>query len=126
MIFLKRAYEHADSDGGPRFLVDGIWPRGVDKKSLKVKKWLKELAPSAELRGWFNHDPKRWKQFQRRYFTELKKKPEAWEPLLEVAKKCDLTFVYAARDTDHNNAVALKEYLLKQLRHKRRLTSLTD
>ena len=126
MIFLKRAYEHADSDGGLRFLVDRLWPRGVDKKWLNVEEWIKEVAPSAELRSWFNHDPKKWKQFKHRYFTELEKKPEAWKPLVEAAKKCDVTFVYAARDTEHNNAVALKEYVMKQLRRKRRPTLPTD
>ena len=115
MIFLQRAYEPAKVNGGPRFLVDGLWPRGVDKKSLAVEKWLKEVAPSRELRSWFGHDPEKWQQFQRRYSGELDAKPETWKPLLEAAREGDLTLVYGARDTEHNNAVALRAYLSKRL-----------
>ncbi len=119
MIQVKRAYEApADSDG-IRFLVDHLWPRGLKKENLRVQAWLKSLSPSNQLRKWFAHDPAKWEEFQRRYFAELDHNPEAWEPLNDAAKQGDITLVYGARDTEHNNAVALKAYLEKQVKPKR-------
>jgi len=119
MIYLKRAYDPAESTDGLRFLVDHLWPRGVKKVSLKLEGWLKSVAPSDSLRKWFGHDPAKWPEFQRRYFAELDKKSAVWKPLLEAARHGDITFVFGARDTDHNNAVALKNYLEKQRKSKR-------
>ena len=111
MIQVKRAYEPPRKDDGERFLVDRLWPRGVKKENLQVEAWLKDVAPSNELRRWFQHDPAKWDEFRRRYFRELEKHPEAWEPLLARARRGRVTLVYSAHDTEHNDAVALKEFL---------------
>ena len=111
MIRLKRAYDKPTSSDGPRFLVDHLWPRGLKKSGLQLKNWVKEVAPSTELRKWFAHDPAKWKEFQRRYFSELNEKREALQPLSKAAHDGDVTLVFAARDLEHNNAVALKSYL---------------
>ena len=114
MILVKRVYEAPAAGDGTRFLVDHLWPRGLKKEAVKMKAWLKDVAPSRELCKWFGHEPKKWKEFQRRYFAELKKKTDALKPLVEAAKEEDITLLYGARDTEHNNAVALKEYLEKR------------
>jgi uncharacterized protein YeaO (DUF488 family) len=80
-----------------------------------VERWLKPVSPSGELRSWFGHEPAKWKEFQRRYFAELKQRPETWAPLLEAARTKDITLVFSARDIEHNNAVALKAYLERKL-----------
>ena len=116
MIKIKRVYEKAERTDAKRFLVDRLWPRGVKKEA--VKNWMRDVAPSDALRKWFGHDPARWAEFQRRYFAELDEKPEAWEPLLQAARQGDITLVYGRRDTEHNNAVALKSYLEKKLKAK--------
>lgn len=110
-IAIRRAYEEPARADGARVLVDGIWPRGVKKEDLEVEECMRDLAPSAGLRKWFGHDPDRWDEFRRRYFAELDERPEAWRKLMEQARKGKLTLVYSARDEEHNNAVALKEYL---------------
>jgi len=115
VIAIKRAYEPPAPDDGQRFLVDGLWPRGVARESLKLDGWLKELAPSAPLRRWFGHDPARWARFQRRYFAELDAKPWAWAPLVEAARRGPVTLVFAARDATHSNAAALRTYLQSRL-----------
>lgn len=120
MIFIKRAYERAEKNDGPRFLVDQLWPRGVSKPSLKLQRWVRGVAPSSELREWFGHDPEKWEEFQKRYFAELDKRRSAWEPLLQSAQDGDLTLVFGAADTEHNNAVALRTYLILQLKNKAR------
>ncbi len=114
MIRVKRAYEVAEKSDGRRFLVDHLWPRGVKKEALKVEDWIKAVSPSDELRKWFGHEPAKWKEFQRRYFAELEEKPESWKPLMRAARDGDITLVFGARDTEHNNAVALKAYLEKR------------
>ena len=114
MIKVKRAYDRVERGDGKRFLVDRLWPRGVMKGDLHIEGWLKDVAPSNELRKWFGHDPARWDEFQRLYFAELDAEPEAWQPILKVARRGNVTLLYGARDTEHNNAVALKEYLEKQ------------
>ncbi len=111
MIRLKRVYEPAEKADGRRFLVERLWPRGVSKDSLKVDAWLKDVAPSAGLRQWFSHDPQKWNEFRRRYFTELAANEAALAPIQEAVAAGDVTLVYSSHDTEHNNAVALKEYL---------------
>lgn len=115
MIQIKRVYEPRQRSDGTRLLVERLWPRGIKKEELHAKSWLKEVAPSVELRRWFNHDPKKWTGFKRRYAAELNKKSETWKPILKAARKGNVTLLYSARDTDHNNAVALKAYLEKRL-----------
>jgi uncharacterized protein YeaO (DUF488 family) len=115
MIQLKRAYDPPGAADGTRFLVERLWPRGVKKEALRVEAWLKEVAPSTELRQWFSHDPAKWPEFRRRYFAELKAHPEAWRPLLAGARRGRITLVYSSHDTEHNNAVALKGFLEQHL-----------
>jgi uncharacterized protein YeaO (DUF488 family) len=123
MIRVKRVYEPAARGDGARFLVDRLWPRAVKKEGLRLTAWLKEVAPSDGLRKWFGHDPKRWPEFQRRYGIELDRNPDGWQPLLEAARKGTVTLLFAARDEEHNDAVALKAYLEAKLkdREQRRL-----
>ncbi|MBS1188645.1 MAG: putative uroporphyrin-III c-methyltransferase [Rhodocyclaceae bacterium] len=111
MIRVKRVYEPHGHPDGPGYLVERLWPRGVRKESLPLDGWLRDIAPTNELRRWFGHDPARWEEFQRRYRAELDAHPETWQPLLEAARRGDVTLYYSARDTEHNNALALKEYL---------------
>ncbi|WP_347330600.1 DUF488 domain-containing protein [Marinimicrobium locisalis] len=112
-VFIKRAYDEVESSDGARVLVDKIWPRGVKKEDLALTDWCKEVAPSDTLRKWFNHDPDKWKEFRTRYLDELKEnKPQARE-LLGKSKDGRLTLVYGAKDTEHNHARVLREYLKK-------------
>lgn len=111
MIKLKRAYEPAARTDGARYLIERLWPRGVKKESLPMRGWLKDVAPSTELRKWFSHDPERWNEFRRRYFAELRKHTQALQPLLDAARRGTVTLIYSSHDQKHNNAVALKEYL---------------
>jgi len=111
MIRTKRIYDPPAPDDGTRFLVERLWPRGKKREDVPIAAWLKEVAPSDALRRWFGHDPSRWEEFQQRYFAELDGKPEAWQPILEAARRGTVTLLYSARDTEHNNAVALKAYL---------------
>jgi len=111
MIYVKRAYEAAAGSDGARFLVDRLWPRGVKKEEMKVERWIKEVAPSNELRHWYEHDPAKWDEFQRRYSAELDAHPEAWQPLRDAARQGDITLVFSSRELKLNNAVALKNYL---------------
>ena len=110
-IRVKRVYEPPAPDDGKRFLVDRLWPRGLRKEALRLDGWLKELAPSDELRRWFGHDPAKWEEFRRRYFLELQARPEAWRPLRKAAREGTVTLLFSARDGEHNNAVALKSFL---------------
>ncbi len=118
MIRVKRVYDRPAATDGERFLVDQLWPRGLSKAKVKVKSWFKEVAPSTALRKWYQHEPAKWKEFQRRYFTELDDNPEAWQPLLEAARQGDITLVFSSREAELNNAVALKDYLEKHLKSK--------
>jgi len=111
-VRLRRAYEAASADDGTRVLVDRLWPRGVSKDAAAIDLWLKDLAPSTELRQWFGHDPARWAEFQQRYAQEVRQHPQAFEQLRELARKGPVTLVYAARDETHNDAVVLRELLL--------------
>lgn len=111
MIRIKRIYDSATPDDGLRILVERLWPRGVKKENAKLNDWLKDVAPSTELRKWFSHDPVKWKEFQRRYRAELDSHPDAWRPLIDMAKKNDMTLLFSSHDAEHNNVVALKKYL---------------
>ena len=111
-IKLKRAYEAPAQEDGLRILVDRLWPRGISKEKAKIDLWLKEIAPSTDLRKWFGHDPQRWEEFRRRYHAELAANPEAVGELKKAARdQAAITLVYGARDETHNDAVALLEYL---------------
>ena len=110
-IRLKRAYEKAAPDDGLRILVERLWPRGLSKERAAVDLWMKDVAPSPELRRWFNHDPAKWSEFQRRYDAELRLKDDAIEELRNTCRGKTVTFIYAAHDEQHNGALALKAYL---------------
>ena len=112
-IFIKRAYENAIPDDGYRVLVDRIWPRGRSKATLKLDQWARDLAPSADLRKWFGHDPKRWEAFQQRYRSELdaEEKREQIRRLLAEAADRSVTLIYGAKDEEHNQAIVLRDVL---------------
>jgi uncharacterized protein YeaO (DUF488 family) len=118
MIKLKRVYEPASSSDGARYLVERLWPRGMKKTALRIDAWLKDVAPSTTLRRWFNHDPKKWGEFQRRYRRELNANPDALRPILNAAQRGNVTLVYSSHDAEHNNAVVLKEYVEEKLERK--------
>ena len=111
MIHLKRVYEEPSTNDGLRVLVERLWPRGLTKERAAVDLWLKDVAPSPELRKWFGHDPARWEQFQERYRRELREKKDAVRLLKQKAKEGTVTLVYAARDEEHNGALVLKRIL---------------
>lgn len=111
---VKRVYEKASRRDGKRILVDRLWPRGVSKDEARVVVWIKQVSPSSELRRWFGHDPKKWDEFKRRYFEELDTRQEQVQELRQQFKGRTITLLYAARDAEHNNAVALREYLAKR------------
>lgn len=115
MIRLKRARDPSEEGDGVRYLVDRLWPRGVRKSDLLLDGWLKDVAPSTELRKWFAHDPLKWTEFQRRYFVELDQHPGAWTPILVAARRGTVTLIYSSHDAEHNNALALKRYLEERL-----------
>lgn len=120
-IWLRRAYEKPGGKDGFRVLVDRLWPRGVSKEALKLDAWLKEIAPSSALRRWFDHDPRKWSDFKRRYRAELNGRSDgrkALEALKSRAQKGRLTLVYASREKTYNNAVALKEILKNRIAEK--------
>ena len=112
-IRLKRAYERPSPEDGVRVLVDRLWPRGVRKADATIDRWLKEIAPSSELRRWFGHDPARWQEFQRRYRSELSTHQDLLSELRALAREGPLTLVYSARDEDHNDAVVLRDTLAR-------------
>jgi uncharacterized protein YeaO (DUF488 family) len=110
-VRLKRAYETPAASDGYRVLIDRIWPRGITRKRARLDEWARELAPTRELRQWFGHDPARFDEFRRRYTDELKQQDAKVQELRERARRRTLTLVYAARDTEHNDAVVLAEIL---------------
>ncbi len=114
-IQLKRVYEAEGATDGVRFLVERLWPRGIRKVDLRIEAWLKDAAPSTELRKWFSHDPAKWNEFRDRYFAELTSRPEAWRPILNAARQGPVTLVYSSHETEHNNAVALKQFLERHM-----------
>lgn len=111
MIRVKRVYDAPDSSDGERILVDRMWPRGLPRKRAAVDLWLRDLAPSNELRRWFGHNPARWTEFKKKYHRELQTNPRALEAIQAYIRGEVVTLLFAARDEDHNNAVALREYL---------------
>jgi uncharacterized protein YeaO (DUF488 family) len=114
-IKIKRVYEKPDKEDGIRILVDRLWPRGLTKERAGIDLWLKDIAPSTELRKWFDHDSAKWNEFSRRYREELKKNKEQTSLLKEQLKKGEVTLVYGSRDEEHNEACVLKELVnLKQ------------
>lgn len=113
-ISIKRIYDPEEEGDGYRVLVDRIWPRGVSREKASWDEWLKEAAPATELRRWFSHDPAKWEDFRKKYFEELDRNTDAVPYLRQLARKGKLTLLYAARDTEHNEAAALKDYLLQQ------------
>jgi len=107
----KRIYEKPEKADGFRILVDRLWPRGLSKEKAQVDEWLKDIAPSDELRKWFSHDPQKWEVFKKRYFGELETKKELIELIVTKSKGKPVTLVYAAKEEKFNNALSLKEYL---------------
>lgn len=111
MISLKRVYDPPSPSDGCRILVERLWPRGLSKEKAEINLWPKEVALSTGLRRWFNHDPDKWPEFKRRYFEELRTRPGSLEAILERLRAGRVTFVFASRELQYNNAIALKEYL---------------
>jgi uncharacterized protein YeaO (DUF488 family) len=117
MIHLHRIYDHQTAPAGQRYLVERLWPRGISKDALELDGWTKEAAPSPDLRRWFGHDEAKWAEFKERYFAELAGRPDAWQPLLQAASRGPVVFLYSSKNTTHNNAVALKQFIESKLRH---------
>jgi uncharacterized protein YeaO (DUF488 family) len=115
-IRIKRVYDPSDEADGTRVLVDRLWPRGLRKENVVLTLWLKEIAPSPDLRKWLGHDPARWAEFSRRYRAELARNDEAVERVADLAKRGPLTLLYAAHDTAHNHALVLAAYLRDHLK----------
>lgn len=112
MIRIERTYDAPARVDGRRILVERLRPRGMKKESLAADAWMKEVAPSTQLRKWFGHQPERWDEFRRRYRAELNANPGVWKPILEAATPGTVTLLYSAHDTVHNGAVVLREYLV--------------
>lgn len=111
---IKRVYDTPSKEDGCRILVDRLWPRGLSKENAKLDLWLKEIGPSDDLRKWFAHDPSKWEEFKKRYAEELEARKELIQEIEQVAKKGQVTLLYSAKDTEHNNALALKAILEKK------------
>ncbi len=114
-IRVKRIYEAPEEGDGFRALVDHLWPRGLKKEDARIDRWFKEIAPTSDLRKWFGHDPEKWEEFRRRYFAELDADPAAVDELIKIASKRTVTLLYAAKNEEFNNAVALKDYINEKL-----------
>ena len=117
-IRLKRVYDPVARTDGTRILVERLWPRGMSKAKLHLNAWLRDVAPSARLRQWFGHDPAKWSRFRAQYFRELETQRNSWKPIVSAAKRGTVTLIYSSRDIEHNNAVALRQYLLPKLRRR--------
>jgi uncharacterized protein YeaO (DUF488 family) len=116
VIWLKRVYESPDAGDGYRILVERLWPRGISKEHAKVDLWIKEAGASPGLRTWFGHDPEKWGEFRRKYVEEIRTRPAVIKELKDVIRsRGSVTFLFAAHDTEHNNAMALKEFLEKEI-----------
>jgi uncharacterized protein YeaO (DUF488 family) len=111
VIRLRRVYDSGEERDEPTFLVERLWPRGIRRDALRLTAWLPEVGPSSELRKWFGHRPERWAEFRRRYVAELRENPDRWRPLKDAADAGDITLLYSSRDVEHNNAVALRDFL---------------
>jgi uncharacterized protein YeaO (DUF488 family) len=118
MIKLKKVYDQPAIGDGTRLLIERLWPRGIKKIDLKIDAWIKEVGPSTELRKWFSHDPAKWKEFQKKYIKELDGNPEAWAPIMKAINNGTVTLLYSSHDSEHNNAVCLKNYLEGKLKNK--------
>lgn len=116
MIHVHRIYDHDSVPDGRRYLVDRLWPRGVKKEQLGLDAWLKEIAPSNDLRQWYGHDPAKWPEFQKRYFAELDAQPAICQPLIDAARRGPVVLLYSSKEPAYNNAVALKLYLESKLK----------
>jgi len=116
MIQIKRIYDPKEPGDGQRLLVDRLWPRGLKKEAAGLDGWIRDVAPSNSLRKWFGHDPALWDVFYQRYVAELDARPQVWQSILDSARRGNITLLYSARDTEHNNAVVLKAYLEKFLK----------
>jgi uncharacterized protein YeaO (DUF488 family) len=114
MIHVKRTYDLPARGDGWRVLVERLWPRGMKKEALAADAWLKDVAPTTELRKWFNHQVDRWEEFRRRYREELIANPEAWRPILDAGRRGTVTLLYSAHDTLHNGALVLRDYLMER------------
>lgn len=115
MLKIKRVYEEEEAQDGVRFLVERLWPRGMKKEALRLDGWLKDLAPSSELRTWYQHDIDKWEEFQRRYRAELDAHLDAWKMILAALEQGNVTLLYSAHDSEHNSALVLMRYLEEQL-----------
>ena len=113
-VRLKRAYDKPSAEDGVRVLVDRLWPRGLRKADAAIARWVKDIAPSSELRQWFGHDPERWPEFRRRYAAELGEHAPELDELRELARHGSITLVFGAHDEEHNDAVVLRELLLRK------------
>lgn len=118
MIEIARVYDdpRKSAKSGARYLVERLWPRGMKKESLQLDGWLKDVAPSNALRKWYGHEVERWPEFRKRYLAELRNNSSAWQPLLEAARRGNVTLLYSARDTEHNSAVVLRAFLTSKLK----------
>ena len=114
-VKLQRVYAAKVDADGARLLVDLIWPRGLSKERAALAAWLKDVAPSTELRHWFSHDPDRWEEFRRRYTAELEHKEEELKPVTDFVRKGTVTLLYATSDDEHNNAVVLRDFLIQRI-----------
>lgn len=119
MILIKRIYDPPARGDGRRILVERLWPRGIKKEALAADEWMKEVAPSTELRKWFGHQVERWEEFRRRYREELSRNPQAWEPIFEAGQHGTVTLLYSAHDTLHNGALVLRDYLAERTSKRR-------
>ena len=109
-IKIKRIYDEPAKDDGKRVLVDRLWPRGISKDRAKIDLWAKDIAPSHELRKWFNHEPDKWIEFKEKYFSQLDSNPEALIPITELIRTNTVTFIFSSKETKLNNAASLKQY----------------
>lgn len=118
MIEIARVYDEprGKSPKSERYLVERLWPRGMKKESLQLDGWLKDVAPSSVLRKWFGHEPERWPEFRKRYLAELRENSDAWQPLLDAARRGELTLLYSVRDTERNSAIVLRDFLDSRLK----------
>ncbi len=117
LIATKRVYDPPSPEDGFRILIDRLWPRGLTKEKARVDLWLKEIAPSDDLRKWFGHEPEKWPGFKKRYFDELKRHPELVETIIEKGRTGPVTILFGAKETRYNNAVALKEFIETAEKH---------
>lgn len=111
MLKLKRVYDDVSQQDGKRILVDGVWPRGIKKEDLEHDEWYKEIAPSSDLRKWFDHDSDKWEEFKKKYKKELKEQKDLVDQIKKDSDGHNVTLLYAAKDEEHNQAVVIKEYI---------------